>query len=63
MIKVKLKLLTDIDMLLMVKKGFWDGLTHSINRYAEVNNKYIKHYGKNKESSHLKYYNENTLYD
>ena len=40
--KVKLELLTNVDMLLMVEKGIRDGLYHSINRYAKANNKYMK---------------------
>ena len=39
--KVKIDLLTDIDMLLMVEKGI-RGICHSIHRYAKANNKYIK---------------------
>ena len=33
--KVKLELLTEIDMLLMVEKGIREGLCHSINRYMQ----------------------------
>ena len=40
--KVKLNLLTDIDMLLMVEKGIWGGICHSIYRYAKTNNKCMK---------------------
>ena len=53
MTKVKLEFLTDIDMLLIVEKGIRGGLFHSINRYAKDNNRYIKDYDKNKESSYL----------
>ena len=42
-------------MLLMVEKGIRGGICHSINRYAKTNNKYMKDYDKNKESSYLKY--------
>ena len=38
--KVKLELLTDIDMVLMVEKGI-RGICHSINTYAKANNIYI----------------------
>ena len=37
--KVKLDLLTKIDMLLMVEKYFRDGICHDINRYMEADNK------------------------
>ena len=38
-------------MLLMVEKSIRGGMCHSIFRYAETNNKYMKDYDKNKESS------------
>ena len=47
--KVKLELITDIEMLLMVEKGIREGLCHSINRYAKANNKQMKDYDKNEE--------------
>ena len=37
--KVKLDLLTDIDMLLMVEKGIRGQICHSIYRYGKANNK------------------------
>ena len=55
MAKVKLDLLTNIDMLLMVEKGTRGGKCHSIYRYAKANNKYMKNHGKNKELSYIKY--------
>ena len=57
----KLVLLTDIDMLLMVDKGFRGGICHVIHRYAKANNKYMKEYYKNKESWYFKYWNVNKL--
>ena len=49
--------------MLMIKKGFSSGLCLSIDRYAKPNNKYMKNYDKNKESSYLKYWNVNNLHD
>ena len=60
--KVKLDLLTNIDMLLMVEKGIRGGICHSIYLYAKANNKNMKDYGKNKESSYLQYWDINNLY-
>ena len=53
--KVKLDLLTDIDMLLMVEKGIREGICHTIHRYTKANNKYMKDYNKKKSSSYLQY--------
>ena len=37
--KIKLDLLTYIDMLLLVKKGISGGTCHAIPRYAKANNR------------------------
>ena len=60
--EVKLELLTNVDMLLMVEKGNRDGICHAIHKYGKTNNKYIKNYDKNKESSFLDYLDANKLY-
>ena len=60
--KIKLDLLTDIDILLMVEKGIREGICHSIYWYAKANNKYMKDYDKNKELSFLQYWDANNLY-
>ena len=49
-------------MLLMVEKGIRGEICHSIYRYAKANNKYMKNYNKNKESSYLQYWDVNNLY-
>ena len=38
------------------------GIFHAIHQYAKANNKYMKDYAKNKESSYLKYWDINNLY-
>ena len=40
--KVKLNLLTDIDILLMMKNGIRGATCHVIHQYAKANNKYMK---------------------
>ena len=60
--KVKLDLLTDIDMLLMVERGIRGGKCHSIYGYTKANNNYMKGYDKNKESSYIQYWDVNNLY-
>ena len=40
--KVKLELLTDINMLLMFQEGIRGGIYQTIHRYAAANNKYMK---------------------
>ena len=46
--KKKLDLLTDIDILIIVKKGIRGRICHCIYWYAKTNNIYIKRYDKNK---------------
>ena len=45
----------------MVEKGIRGEICHSIYRYAEANNKYMKYYDKNKEL-YLQYWDVNNLY-
>ena len=49
-------------MLLMIEEGIKGGICHSILRNAKANNKYMKDYDENKESSFLIYTDYNNLY-
>ena len=46
----------------MVGKGIRGGICHTINRYAKTNNKYMRDYNENIESSYFKYWFVNNLY-
>ena len=60
--EAKLKLLTDIDILLVFEKGTIGGICHSIHRHAKENNKYMKNFDKTIELSILMYLCANNLY-
>ena len=62
MTKVKLHLLTNIDMLLMVEKGIRGRICNAIHQYAKANNKYVNDYDQNKKSSYSNYWDVNNLY-
>ena len=49
-------------MLLLVEERIRGGTCHLIHRYAKSNNKYMKNYNKNKESSYIQYLDANNLY-
>ena len=60
--KVKLELLTQIDMLLMVEEGIRGGICQTIHRHAKANNKYLNNYDESIESSYLAYLDAHNLY-
>ena len=59
---IELELLTDYHVLLMVEEGIRGGICHSIQRYVKANNKYMKNYNKDEESSYIQYLDANNLY-
>ena len=58
----RLKLLTDIDMLLMFEKGIRSGITQAVKRHAKANNKYMKGLcNPDEKSMYLQYLDANNL--
>ena len=49
-------------MLLMFEKGIRGGICQATYKCAKANNKYMKNYDKNKESTYLQYNDANNLY-
>ena len=58
---VKLELITDYDMILMIEKGIRCGICQATHRYAKANNKFMKNYDKNIDSSYIEYLAANNL--
>ena len=57
---VELKLIDDIDMHLFIEKGMRGGISSIAKRYCKANNKYVKGYDENKDST--MYWDVNNLY-
>ena len=60
--KVKLELLTDVDMLLTFEEGTRGGISQAIHKYATANNKYMKKFNKRVVSTFPQYLDANNLY-
>ena len=59
---IKVELIIDYDMLLMIEKGIRGRICQATHWYAKANNKYMKNYNKNIESSYVEYLDANNLY-
>ena len=60
---IKLKLLTNPDMLLMFERGIRGGIAQAVRKYALANNKYMgDRFDSKSESSYLQYLDANNLY-
>ena len=46
----------------MIEKSIRGGVCNSVHQYSKANNKYMKEYDKNKESSYINYLDVNNLY-
>ena len=49
-------------MLLMIEKRIRGGICQAAHRCPKANNKYMKNYDKNSESSYIEYLDANNLY-
>ena len=50
---VKLELISNVDMLLMIENGIRSGICQVVCKNEKANNKYMKNYDDNKESSYF----------
>ena len=60
--RVKLESLTDSEMYLFYERGIRGGQSVIFGKYAEANNKYMKYYDDNQETSYISYVDANNLY-
>ena len=56
MIGVKLEKISDIDQYFFIEKGLRGGISYIAKRYAKANNKYMRDYDSNKQSTFITYF-------
>ena len=62
MTRMKLELISDIDIHLFIEKGMKDGVSYIAKGYSKANNKYMECYDSSKESKYITYFDANNLY-
>ena len=62
MTKINLDLITDTDQQLFIEKGMRGGISYIAHRHAVADNKYMKNYDPEVESSYIMYLDANNLY-
>jgi len=62
MTKIKLDLISDIDMYQFIERGLRGGVSLITHRKGNTNNKYMNNYDKNKPSKYIAYLDMNNLY-
>ena len=60
--KVKLELMSNINMFHFIERGIRDGVSYICERYAKANNKYISNYDPIKPSTYITYLDTKNLY-
>ena len=59
--KYEFRIITDVDILLIIETGIRGGMCQSIHRYAKANNKHMNNFDKRTESSYLMYLDAKNL--
>ena len=57
-----MRMLTDVDMLLMAEKEIRGGICHVMHGHETANNKYMENYNKDEEESFLEYLDARNFY-
>ena len=63
MTKIKLELMTDVDMFQFIQKGMRGGVSYIVNRYGKANNKYMKNYSERAPSKYIMYLDANKIHE